>query len=158
MAAEVGQAAPDFTLYDADRKQRKLSEFKGKNVVLAFFPGAFTGVCTKEMCTLRDSLAQFNSMNSQVIGISVDPFGSLKAFSDQNKLGFPLLTDFDRQAVKQYDVAFPNLGGVEGYVASKRAIFVLDKGGVIRYKWVGPTPGVEPNYEEVSQAVARLPK
>jgi peroxiredoxin len=158
MAAEVGQAAPDFTLYDADRKQRKLSEFKGKNVVLAFFPGAFTGVCTKEMCTLRDSLAQFNSMNAQVVGISVDPFGSLKAFSDQNKLGFPLLSDFDRQTVKQYDVAFPNLGGVEGYVASKRAVFVLDKGGVIRYKWVGPTPGVEPNYEEVSQAVARLPK
>jgi peroxiredoxin len=158
MAAEVGQAAPDFTLYDADRKQRKLSEFKGKNVVLAFFPGAFTGVCTKEMCTLRDSLAQFNSMNAQVVGISVDPFGSLKAFSDQNKLGFPLLSDFDRQAVKQYDVAFRNLGGVEGYVAASRAIFVLDKGGVIRYKWVGPTPGVEPNYEEVSQAVARLPK
>ena len=158
MAAEVGHAAPDFTLYDADRKQRKLSEFKGKNVVLAFFPGAFTGVCTKEMCTLRDSLGQFNSMNAQVIGISVDPFGSLKAFSDQNKLGFPLLTDFDRQAVKQYDVAFPNLGGVEGYVSAKRAVFVLDKGGVIRYKWVGPTPGVEPNYEEVSQAVARLPR
>jgi peroxiredoxin len=158
MAAEVGHAAPEFTLYDADRKQRKLSEFKGKNVVLAFFPGAFTGVCTKEMCTLRDSLAQFNSMNAQVIGISVDPFGSLKAFSDQNKLGFPLLSDFDRQAVKQYDVAFRNLGGVEGYVAASRAIFVLDKGGVVRYKWVGPTPGVEPNYDEVRQAVAGLPK
>ena len=158
MAVEVGQRAPDFTLYDADRKQRKLSEFHGKNVVLAFYPGAFTGVCTKEMCALRDSLTQFNSMNAQVVGISVDPFGALKAFSDQNKLGFPVLSDFNRQVVRQYDVTFQNLGGVEGYVAANRAVFVLDKNGVVRYKWVAPQPVNEPNYEEVKQAVAKLPK
>ena len=158
MAVEVGQRAPDFTLYDADRKQRKLSEFHGKNVVLAFYPGAFTGVCTKEMCALRDSLTQFNSMNAQVVGISVDPFGALKAFSDQNKLGFPVLSDFNRQVVRQYDVTFQNLGGVEGYVAANRAVFVLDKNGVVRYKWVAPQPANEPNYEEVKQAVAKLPK
>ena len=158
MAVDVGQRAPDFTLYDADRKQRKLSEFHGKNVVLAFYPGAFTGVCTKEMCALRDSLTQFNSMNAQVVGISVDPFGALKAFSDQNKLGFPVLSDFNRQVVRQYDVAFQNLGGVEGYVAANRAVFVLDKNGVVRYKWVAPQPVNEPNYEEVKQAVAKLPK
>ena len=158
MAVDVGQRAPDFTLYDADRKQRKLSEFHGKNVVLAFYPGAFTGVCTKEMCALRDSLTQFNSMNTQVVGISVDPFGSLKAFSDQNKLGFPVLSDFNRQVVRQYDVTFQNLGGVEGYVAANRAVFVLDKNGVVRYKWVAPQPVNEPNYEEVKQAVAKLPK
>jgi peroxiredoxin len=158
MAVEVGQRAPDFTLYDADRKQRKLSEFQGKNVVLAFFPGAFTGTCTKEMCTLRDDLSQFNNMNAQVVGISVDPYGSLKAFSDQNKLGFPLLSDFNRQVVSQYDVAFQSLGGVEGYVAANRAVFVLDNNGVVRYKWVAPGPGTEPNYEEVKQAVSRLPK
>jgi peroxiredoxin len=158
MAVDVGQRAPEFTLYDADRKQRKLSEFTGKNVVLAFFPGAFTGVCTKEMCTLRDSLAQFNNMNAQVVGISVDPFGSLKAFSDQNKLGFPLLSDFNRQVVRQYDVAFQNLGGVEGYVSANRAVFVVDKSGVVRYKWTAASPANEPNYEEVKQAVAKLPK
>ena len=158
MAVEVGQRAPEFTLYDADRKQRKLSEFHGKNVVLAFYPGAFTGVCTKEMCALRDSLTQFNSMNAQVVGISVDPFGALKAFSDQNKLGFPVLSDFNRQVVKQYDVTFQNLGGVEGYVAANRAVFVLDTNGVVRYKWVAPGPGQEPNYDEVKQAVAKLPK
>ena len=158
MAVDVGQRAPDFTLYDADRKQRKLSEFHGKNVVLAFYPGAFTGVCTKEMCALRDSLTQFNSMNAQVVGISVDRFGALKAFSDQNKLGFPVLSDFNRQVVRQYDVAFQNLGGVEGYVAANRAVFVLDKNGVVRYKWVAPQPVNEPNYEEVKQAVAKLPK
>jgi peroxiredoxin len=156
MAVEVGQSAPDFTLYDTDRKQRSLSEFKGKNVVLAFFPGAFTGVCTTEACALRDCSDQFNSMNAQVIGISVDPPASQKAWSDQNNLRFPLLSDFNRQVVNQYGVAFQNLGGVEGYLAANRAVLVLDKGGVVRYKWVAPNPGTEPDYNEVREAVSKL--
>ena len=158
MSVEVGQKAPEFTLYDSEKKKRSLSEFKGKNVVLAFFPGAFTGACTKEVCAFRDSLSQFNSLNAQVIGISVDPVGALKAFSDQNKLGFPLLTDFNRQVVKQYDIEFPNQGGIEGYTAANRAVFALDKNGVVRYKWLAPTLGTEPNYDEVKQAVSKLPK
>jgi peroxiredoxin len=156
MAVDVGQSAPDFTLYDTDRKQRSLSEFKGKNVVLAFFPAAFSGVCTTEMCILRDNVDQFNSMNAQVIGISVDPIASQKAWSDQNHLQFPILSDFGRQVVNQYGVAFQNLGGVEGYVAANRAVLVLDKAGVVRYKWVAPNPGTEPNYDEVKQAVSSL--
>ncbi|MBI2867936.1 MAG: peroxiredoxin [Chloroflexi bacterium] len=158
MSVQVGQKAPEFALFDADKKLRKLSEFKGKNVVLAFFPGAFTGVCTKEMCTFRDSISQFNSLNAQVLGISVDPPFSQKAWADQNQLNFPILSDFNRQAVKQYDVALPNLAGLEGYVAAKRAAFVLDKEGTVRYAWVAPQPSVEPNYEEVKQALAALPK
>jgi peroxiredoxin len=156
MAVEVGQSAPDFTLYDTDRKQRSLSEFKGKNVVLAFFPGAFTGVCTTEACALRDRSDQFNSMNAQVVGISVDGFASQKAWSDQNHLQFPLLSDFNRQVVNQYGVAFQNLGGVEGYVVANRAVLVLDKEGVVRYKWVAPNAGTEPNYDEVREAVSKL--
>ena len=156
MALEVGQQAPEFTLYDTDRKERSLSEFKGQNVVLAFFPGAFTGVCTTEMCTFRDRMEQFNSLNAQVLGISVDGAMSQKAFSDQNNLNFPLLSDFQRKVVGQYDVELPNFGGMEGYVAAQRAVFVLDKGGVVRYKWVGPTPGVEPDYDEVKDAVSKL--
>ena len=89
MAVEVGQPAPDFTLYDADRQQRSLAEFRGKSVVLAFYPGAFTGVCTTEMCTFRDRMERFNSMNSQVLGISVDGAFAQKVFSDQNNLNFP---------------------------------------------------------------------
>jgi glutaredoxin-dependent peroxiredoxin len=158
MAVEVGQSAPDFTLYDTDRKQRSLSEFRGKNVVLAFFPGAFSGVCTKEACTLRDQIDQFNSMNAQVLGISVDPPGSQKAWADQNHVTYPFLSDFNRRVVNQYDIAFPNFGGMEGYVTAKRSVFVLDKNGVVRYKWVSDTPGVEPNYDEVRQAVEKLPK
>ena len=111
MAGEVGQPAPDFTLYDHDRQQRALSEFKGKNVVLAFFPGAFTGVCTTEMCTLRDQASQFNSLNAQVLGISVDPPFSQKAWVDQNNLNFPILSDYNRQVVDQYDVALSEPGG-----------------------------------------------
>jgi peroxiredoxin len=156
MAVEVGQSAPNFTLYDTDRKQRSLSEFKGKNVVLAFFPGAFTGVCTTEMCALRDRIDQFNSMNAQVLGISVDPPFSQKVWADQNNVNYPFLSDFNRQVVNQYGIAFPNMAGMEGYVSSRRAVFVLDKDGVVRYKWVSETPGVEPNYDEVREAVGQL--
>ena len=156
MAVEVGQNAPEFTLYDSDRQQQTLSGFRGKNVVLAFFPGAFTGVCTTEMCTFRDRVDQFNSVDAQVLGISVDGAIAQKVFSDQNNLNFPLLSDFARQVVNQYDVALENFGGMEGYVAAKRAVFVVDKEGVVRYKWVGPNPGVEPDYDEVRQAIAGL--
>ena len=112
MAAEVGQSAPDFTLPDADRQPQTLSGFRGKNVVLAFYPGAFTGVCTTEMCTFRDQMEQFNSLDAQVLGISVDGAFSLKVFSDQNNLNFPLLSDFARQVVNQYDVALENFAGM----------------------------------------------
>lgn len=158
MAVEVGQTAPDFNLYDTDRKERKLSEFKGKNVVLAFFPGAFTGVCTTEACALRDQMDQFNSMNAQVLGISVDPPFSQKVWADQNQVNYPFLSDFNRQVVNQYGVALPNLAGMQGYVAANRAVFVVDKDGVVRYKWVAPSPATEPNYDEVRQALSGLPR
>ena len=158
MAAEVGQAAPEFNLHDTDRQQRKLSDFKGQNVVLAFFPGAFTGTCTTEMCTFRDRTDAFNSMNAQVFGISVDPPFSQKAWSDANNLNFPLLSDFNREAVNAYGIPLPGLAGMEGYVAAQRAVFVVDKEGVIRYKWVGETPANEPDYDEVQRQVDQLPK
>ncbi len=152
----VGDAAPDFTLFDADRKPRKLSEFRGKNVVLAFYPGAFTGVCTKEMCTFRDSVERFNGLNAQVVGVSVDPPFANKAWADQHKLHFPLLSDYERKVVNLYGVAFPNLAGLTGYVAANRAVFVVDRSGVVRYRWVAPNPTVEPDYGEVQKALAGL--
>ena len=156
MAVEVGQAAPEFTLYDADRKQHSLSGFRGKNVVLAFYPGAFTGVCTTEMCALRDRVDQFNSLNAQVLGISVDSPFSQKAWADANNLNFPVLCDFTRQVVNHYDVALQNLAGLEGYVAANRAVFVVDKEGVVRYKWVAPAPVDEPDYDEIRGALEQL--
>ena len=156
MAVEVGMAAPDFSLYDADRKATSLSDFRGKNVVLAFYPGAFTGVCTTEMCTFRDRMDGLNSLNAQVLGISVDGAFAQKAFSDQNNLNFPLLSDFQREAVNQYDLALSNFAGMEGYTASKRAVYVVDGEGVVRYAWVGPNPGVEPDYDEVQAELGKL--
>ncbi|PKB68455.1 MAG: peroxiredoxin [SAR202 cluster bacterium Io17-Chloro-G4] len=156
MAVEVGQAAPEFSLYDMDRTQRSLSEYKGKNVVLAFVPGAFTGTCTTEMCDLRDQVDQFNSMNVEVLGISVDPPFSQKAWAEANNLNFTMLSDFSRQATHAYDVAWNNMAGLEGYTASNRAVFVLDKEGVVRYKWLAPSPADLPNYDEIRQAISNL--
>jgi len=154
VALNVGDKAPDFTLPDTQKTARSLSEFLGKKTVLAFFPGAFTGVCTKEMCTFRDLLARLGELNAQVVGISVDsPFAN-KAFADQNNLSFPLLCDYDRKVIKRYGIALPNFSGLQGYTAAKRSVFVLDKDGVIKYKWVSDDPGVEPNYDEVMNALA----
>ncbi len=156
MAVKVGDKAPDFTLIDTDKKPRSLSEFHGKKTVLVFFPGAFTGVCTKEMCAFRDSMTQFNSVDAQVVGISVDsPFAN-KAFSTQNNLQFPILSDYSRSTVRTYGIVQSDFAGLAGYEAAKRSVLVLDKGGVIRYAWISDNPGVEPNYEEVTKAVAAL--
>lgn len=154
MAITVGAKAPDFKLVDADRKERTLSEFLNRKTILAFYPGAFTGVCTKEFCALRDAMANFNSMNAQVVGISVDsPFAN-KGFADANKLTFPLLSDHTREVSKKYCGVYEDFAGVKGYTASKRAVFVLDKTGVVKYSWVSENPGAEPPYEEINKALA----
>jgi len=154
MALKVGDKAPSFTLTDADRKSRSLSEFLGKKTVLAFYPGAFTGACTKEMCGLRDSLSKMNELDAQVVGISVDaPFAN-KAFAQQNGLQFPLLSDHTRTVAKQYAGLYENFGGLTGYTAAKRSIFILDKQGVVRYAWISEEPGVEPNYAEIIKALS----
>ena len=153
MTVQIGSKAPEFTLFDADKKSRSLSEFRGKNVVLAFFPGAFTGVCTQEMCTFRDAMSNFNDMNAQVIGISVDaPFAN-KAFASQNNLQFPLLSDYSRDVSRQYGGLHEDFAGMKGYSASKRAVFIVDAGGVVKYEWVSENPGVEPDYGAITKAL-----
>ena len=155
MALKVGDKAPDFKLHDTDRKERSLSEFLGKKTILVFYPGAFTGICTKEMCTFRDSLSNLNNMNAQVVAISVDAPFSNKGFADANKLTFPLLSDYTRVVSKQYTGVYEDFAGLKGYTASKRAVFVLDKSGVVKYAWVSENnPGAEPPYDEVNKALA----
>ncbi len=156
MAVQVGQLAPDATLVSAERKALKLVELRGKPTVLAFFPGAFTSVCTKEMCTFRDGMAKFNDLKAQVIGISVDSPFAQKAFGDHNGLNFTLLSDFNREAVRAFEVEDRNF--VNGLLpgVAKRSVFVLDKGGRVAYKWVSDNPGVEPNYAEVEAAVRKV--
>lgn len=135
------------------REATTLDSFAGKKVVLAFFPAAFTGVCTKEMCTFRDSMAQMNSVNAQVVGVSVDAPFTNAAFAEKNGLNFPVLSDYNREATNAYDIAMNDFAGMKGYTASKRAVFVIDGNGVIQYAWEGPNPGVEPDYAAVQAAV-----
>jgi glutaredoxin-dependent peroxiredoxin len=154
MAVDVGSKAPDFTLTDQDRQAVKLSEQKGKPVVLAFFPAAFSSVCTKELCTFRDALARLNSAKAQVYGISVDTFFTLKAFQEAQGYNFPLLSDFNKQAIKDYGVFNEDMIGLKGI--AKRAVFVIDKDGIVRHKEVLDDARNEPNYDKVFSILASL--
>lgn len=154
MALKKGDTAPAFTLPDTGKKPRSLGEFLRKKTVLVFYPGAFTGVCTKELCTIRDSLAAFGTLDAQVVGVSVDsPFAN-RGFAEANKLSFPLLSDFTRAVSKQYAGLVEDFSGLKGYTAAKRSVFILDAQGVVQYAWITDDPGVEPPYEEVKKALA----
>ncbi len=153
MTLNVGSKAPEFTLFDTNKKPRQLSEFHGKKVVLAFYPGAFTGACTKELCAFRDAMSNFNNLNAQVVGISIDsPFAN-NAFAAQNNLQFPLLSDYTREVCKQYCGVYEDFAGIKGYNASKRAVFIIDANGIVTYAWISENPGVEPDYNAVTQAL-----
>lgn len=156
MPLNAGDKAPDFTLFDLDKKPRTLKEFLGRKVVLAFYPGAFTGVCTKEMCSLRDTMSTLNDMDAHVVGISVDAPAANKAFAAANNLQFPLLSDYTRAVSNQYCGVHNDFGGLTGYTTAKRSVFVLDKNGVVKYSWISENPGVEPDYAEVTKAVSSI--
>ena len=152
----VNEPAPEFTLKNTEREDVSLSSFSDKTVVLAFYPGAFTGVCDTEMCTLQDNLKAFNEFNATVLGISVDSPWANGGFSKKYNLEFDLLSDLDREVTKKYDVLFQGLGGIEGYTCSNRAVFIVQK-GVIKYSWeASPNPGVEPDYDEIKNTLQNL--
>jgi len=154
MAVDVGTKAPDFTLTNEERQPVKLSEQKGHPVVLAFFPAAFSGVCTKELCTFRDALARLNQAKAKVFGISVDTFFTLKAFHDAQGYNFPLLSDFNKTAIRDYGVFNEDMIGLKGI--AKRAVFVIDKDGIVRHKEVLEDARNEPNYDAVFKTLASL--
>lgn len=153
MVAAVGQTAPDFKAPNTKREEVSLESLRGKRVVLAFFPAAFTGVCEKELCTFRDSLASFNDLDATVIGVSVDAPFSNGAFAEKNNVNFPIISDYSREMVKAYGVAHDDFAGMPGYTAAKRSVFVIDKDGKLTWSWVAENPGVEPNYDDVKKAV-----
>ena len=157
MVLRIGQRVPDFALPDQDKKERKLSEFtqKGKTVLL-FFPFVFSGVCDKEMCTFRDDLAKYNSLNAQPVGISVDSVYALKVFAQTYGLQFPLLSDFNKKVSRAYGALHETWVAMGYKGVSKRAAFVLDKKGILRYKWVTDNPGEEPPYDEIVAALNKL--
>ena len=152
----VNDNAPDFNLKNTNKDDVKLSDFNDKTVVLAFYPGAFTGVCDTEMCTLQDSLNTFNDLGVTVLGISVDSPWANAGFSQKYNLEFDLLSDLDRKTINDYGVLFSGLGGIEGYTCANRSVFII-KDGVIKYAWEAePNPGVEPNYEEIKNFIKNL--
>ena len=155
--SDVNSVAPGFTLKNTKKEDVSLSIYKGNPVVLAFYPGAFTGVCDTEMCKLKEDMAEFNKMNATVLGISVDSPWANGAFADKYELNFELLSDLDRTATKDYNLIFEGLGGIEGYTCANRGVIIIDSEGIIRYRWVAePNPGVEPNYEEIKETVKNL--
>ena len=154
MALDVGSKAPDFTLTNQDRQPVTLGDLRGRPVVLAFFPAAFSSVCQNELCTFRDSMSKITGANAQVLGISVDSFFSLKAFHDQQKLTFPLLSDFNKQVIRDYGVFNEDMIGLKGI--AKRAVFVIDHGGVVRHKEVLEDARHEPDYLKVFDVLASL--
>ena len=153
MAVDVGAKAPDFTLPNQDREQVTLSEqIKKGPVVLAFFPAAFSGVCTKEMCTFRDSMSELNKVSGTVLGVSTDTFFSLKAWGDQQKLTFPLLSDYYKDVIRKYDVVNPDMVGLKDI--SRRAVFVVGRDGTVKHREVLDDARDEPDYSKIKQAVA----
>ena len=152
----IGDTAPAFTLKTTDKSDVSLADYSGKTVILAFYPGAFTGVCDKEMCAFQDNLAKLNDSNSIVLGISVDSPWANAEFARKYNLEFTLLSDVDRKVVTAYDATFVGLGGIEGYVSANRVVIVIDKEGVVQHRWVAETPGVEPDYDAVVAFAASL--
>jgi peroxiredoxin len=153
MSLDVGRPAPDFTLTNQDRQPVTLSALRGHPVVLAFFPAAFSSVCTKELCTFRDQLAALNAAKATVLGISVDTFFTLKAFQSDQGLTFPLLSDFNKDVIRLYDVYNPDMIGLKGI--AKRAVFVVDGEGIIRHREVLEDARNEPNYTAALAAATK---
>jgi peroxiredoxin len=158
MAIKVGSKAPDFTLKSKNATglvDVKLSDnFGSKNTVLLFFPAAFTGVCTKEMCDVTAGLSQYASLNAAVIGVSIDTPFAQEAWAKQEKIGFTLASDLNKKVIKDYDVVFPNLAGIGDTAA--RAAFVIDKEGVIRYAEQTPSPKEVPNFTAIQSTLSGL--
>jgi len=151
MAIKVGTHAPHFTLFDTERKAVSFPEH-GKVTVLAFFPAAFTSVCTKELCIFRDAIADYQKLNATVYGISVDSPFALAEFKKQQNLSFSLLSDHKHETINAYGVVYENLANI-GLTVAARSVFVIDTHGSVSWSWVSTQPTDEPKYDDVKRAV-----
>jgi peroxiredoxin len=156
MAIVIGQAAPDFSLFDSEKNKVTLSELKGKNVVILFFPLAFTGVCTTELCSVRDNIASYNDTNAQVLGISVDSLFVLDKFKQEQNLNFSLLSDFNKDAAKAFEVLYDTFPAFEMQGVSKRAAFIINKEGIIKYTEVCASPGDLPDFAAIQSTLQSI--
>ena len=154
-AIKIGQQAPDFTLYDSDKQKVSLSDYKGKNVLLLFYPQAFTGTCTKELCSTRDNIALYNQANAQVFGISVDSIFTLAKFKEEQHLNFPLLSDFNKTTSAAYGSLYDTFV-FDMHGVSKRSAFILDKQGIVRYAEVLETATDLPDFAAIQKTLSEL--
>jgi len=155
MALNVGDAAPEFTLYNTHKQKVSLQDYRGKNVVLLFFPLAFSGVCTKEMCEMRDNYTYYEELNSEVIAISVDSLYTNAKFKEVHQINFPLLSDFNKEVSKKYDSLLENFS-FDYQGVTRRSTFVIDKEGIIVYHEILPSPGDYPDMQKLKEVVASL--
>ncbi len=151
----TGDKAPDFTLRASDKSQVSLKDLRGQNVVLLFFPAAFTGVCTKELCDMRDGLADYQRLDAQILAVSVDSLFTLNKWKEEQGFNFTLLSDFNKTVSKKYDVLYKEFV-FEMKGVSKRSAFVIDKAGIVRYAEVLDNAGEMPNFDSVKKTLQSL--
>lgn len=155
MSANLDSKAPDFELQDTEGERVRLSDYQGtKNIVLLFFPLAFSSTCTKELCRTRDNMKLYNSMDAEILGISIDSFFTLKAFKKAQNLNFTLLSDFNKEVSRKYDVLYDDYFGMKG--VSMRASLVIDKKGIIRHREVLEDSGKLPDFKLIQDTLAEL--
>lgn len=154
MSIEIGKPAPEFTLLNTEMKEVSLASLRGKNVLIHFFPMAFTGVCTAQLCNARDNMEVYTKLNCAVLGISVDSPFSLGEFKKQQNYSFDLLSDFNKTVIKDYDVYLDDFKTMHGI--SKRAAYVIDKDGIVRYAEITPTLGDQPDYQAIRSVLEAL--
>lgn len=155
MALKPGDKAPAFKLYASDKSEVSLDDFKGKKLVILFFPLAYAGVCTNEMCSTSEDLEKYHELGAEVIGISVDSFATLDRFKKDYNINFPLLSNFNKEVARAYDALYEEFVlGMKG--VARRAAFVIDKEGIIRYAEVLESAGDLPNFEAIKQALSEI--
>ncbi len=155
MKPEVGSEAPDFNLYNSEKQKVSLKDHRGKNVLLLFFPLAFTGTCTKELCSVRDNIATYNEANAEVFGISVDSLHTLAKYKAEQNFNFTLLSDFNKEVSEAYGSLYP-LFGYDMRGVGKRSAFVVDKEGVVRYAEVLENASHIPDFEAIQKILGDL--
>jgi len=155
MKIEIGQRAPDFLMFDTEKAPVRLSELKGENVLLLFFPFAFTSTCTAELCATRDDIAFYQNANAKVYGISVDAPYSLGVFKKEQNLNFQLLSDFNKTVSESYG-CIHDRWGMELKGVSKRSAFIIDKNGIVQYAEILENASEQPNFDAIKQTLAVL--
>ena len=157
MSITIGSQAPDFSLYDSDKNKVALSDFKGKkNVLLLFFPMAFTGTCTDELCAVRDDIATYSNANAQVLGISVDSVFTLAKYKEEQSYNFPLLSDFNKEVSTAYETIYESFTPMNMKGVGKRSAFIIDKNGVVQYEEVLESAGDLPNFTAINNKLESL--